>query len=188
MNFTTPTTNDDLYATARLIYQADKHFYNLFSDSADENIENILKMYEDDKTTFSKVKSIYVDDQMVGAILYYPAHEIRMRQMFSLPYLTRGKDFDNNILRDFSEGVPVIDSEGLYLSHLAIDSKYQGKGLCKISMDSLSSLAISDGQEKIILHVRRDNSSALRCYLSSGYVDEHKNSENTYIVLKKKLI
>jgi ribosomal protein S18 acetylase RimI-like enzyme len=187
MNISKPVTSDDLHMSAELIYQADQNFYDLFSNSSNESIENILKMYEDENTTFSQVRSVYIDDQIVGAILYYSASEIRMRQMFSLPYLAQGKSFDNNVFREFSEGVPIIDSQGLYLSHMAIDEKYQGKGLCKKSMNILSNLAISDEQEEIVLHVRSANLAALQCYKSSGFVNENKNSENVYIVLKKKL-
>ena len=188
MNILKPVTRGDLRMSAELIYQADHNFYDLFSNSSNESIENILKMYEDENTTFSQVRSIYIDDQLVGAILYYPASEIRMRQMFSLPYLAQGKSFDNNIFREFSEGVPIIDSQGLYLSHKVIDERYRGKGLCKESMNILSNLAIADEQEEIVLHVRSVNLAALQCYKSSGFVNENNNNENVYVVLTKKLI
>ena len=187
MNISKPVSRDDLHMCAELTYQADQNFYDLFSNSSNENIENILKMYENENTTFSQVRSIYVDDKMVGAIIYYPASEIRMRQMFSLPYLAAGKSFDNKVFREFSEGVPIIDSQGLYLSHIAIYERYQGKKLCIKSMNILSNLAISYEQEEVVLHVRRDNLAALQCYKSSGFVNEYKKSENTYVVLKKKL-
>ncbi len=187
MNIATPNTNNDLHAAAKLTYQSDKHFYNLFSNSEDENIKNILKMHEDDNTTFSKVKSVYVGNKMVGIILCYPASEIYMRQMFSLPYLAQGKEFDSDALREFGESVPTIKSDGLYLSNIAIDEEYQGKGLCKKFMNILFDLAIAEKKKEIVLYVRRDNLAAIKCYESSGFINKDEKRKYIYIALTKKL-
>ena len=187
MEILKPISKCDLNTAAKLIYQADKQYFDIFSDSEDKSVEKILKMYSDERTDFSKVKAIYFDKKMIGSMVYYSASERHMRQSFDVSYLKSGENIDGRALREFNENVPNFKSDGLYLSRIAIISEYQGKSFCKKSLNLLSSIALSKGYKEILLHVRGDNYAALKCYIHMGYKNINHTNHKLYKVFKKKL-
>ena len=187
MEFLEPKSQKDLRSAARLVYLADQYYFDICSNDKEEKIEKIFEMYSDDRTDFSRVKAIYRDDNMIGAIVYYPVVEQYLRQSFSLPYLTVGCDFSPSALKKFNEDAGNIDGEGLYLSRIAIDSKFRGMGMGKKALRLLFRTALAEGHEKLFLHVRFDNWVALKCYHELGFQHKNKRCKKKYKELEKDL-
>ena len=181
-------SKNDLLLAVDLIRNADNHYFNLFSNSKDEINDKLLDMHSDERTDFSQVKGIYVEKKIVGAIVFYPASEHYLRQSFSLSYLKMGSKFSERTLKRFNDGVSDFKSNGLYLSRIAISSDYQGQGYCKKTISLLSSLAILNSYNEVLLHVRDDNYPAIRCYTDVGFEPNVCSSLKVYKTFRKKLI
>lgn len=187
MKILKPISKHDLITAANLIYQADKQYYDFFSDSKNEIIEKILKMYSDDRTDFAKVKAIYFDNKMIGSMVYYSASERLMRQSFDMSYLKSRENIDVEALKKFNESVPSFSSDGLYLSRIAIVPEFQGRSFCKESLNRLCGIALSEGYNEILVHVRGDNFSALKCYTHVGFENINPQNKKLYKLYKKKI-
>jgi len=184
MNIIKPVSEHDLFSAAELVFIADKEYYSLFQNKS-EVIENIVKMYSDERTDFSVVKSIYIDNNMIGIIIYYPLSELKLRQMFSLQYLVKDDMFSYDVLKEFNEKVPVIKGDGIYLSRLAIKKEYQGMGLCEKILTNFEKTDTLMQYNKIVLHVHKSNIYAKKCYQSNGYDAQIVTEEFNYIAMKK---
>jgi ribosomal protein S18 acetylase RimI-like enzyme len=187
MEILKPISKNDLNFAANLIFQADKEYYDIFSDTKDQCIAKMKKMYLDERTDFSKVKAIYFDKNMIGSIVYYSASERFMRHSFDLPYLKSRENIDLDALKKFNKNVPNFSSDGLYLSRIAIAPEFQGRGFCQKSIDLLGDIALSEGYEEILMHVRGDNISAIKCYIKAGFININPKDIKSYKVYKKKL-
>ena len=89
---------------------------------------------------------------------------------FSLPWLDR-------IERKLASWIGIESSSSSrdlqpYLSNLAVDEAYRGKGLGRALVRCVEDIAASRwGYSKMYLHVAEDNPSALQLYKSEGYRD-----------------
>jgi len=184
MKIIAPANDVDLKVAAELVFVADKGYYRLFRNKA-KVIQCLVEMYSDTRTDFSAVKSVYVDGAMVGIMQYYPLGESKIRHMFGLQYLMKIDEFDYKAVERFDDNVPKIKGDGIYLARIAIIKKYQGRGLCSKILSSFERLDDFKSANKIVLHVKKDNTSAIRCYYLSGYNEVNCFKKTDYIVMKK---
>ena len=187
MEFLEPKSQKDLWSAAQLVYLADQYYFDIFSNDKEVIIRKIFETYPDDRTDFSRVKAIYCDNNLIGAIVYYPTAEQHLRQSFSLSYLTAGCDYSLRTLKKFNEEAGNVDGEGLYLSRIAINTKFRGRGIGKRALRLLFKIALAEGHKNLLLHVRFDNWIAIKCYSSLGFKNKNINCQKNYKQLEKNL-
>ena len=174
----------DKIESAKYIFEANKEFYNIFGRSEDASYVLLSEMISDERTEEYNSRSIFLSDEMIGAISFYDASEIYYRQIFSLGYL-KGPNVDSEVISNFSKGVPNIELNSLYLSRIAVSEIHRGKGYSTPILKYLESHAREANYENISLHVHSENQQAISVYKKYGFVISDDQSD--YFIMLKTL-
>ena len=170
----------NIHNEAHLIYSSDRDFYNIFNKTESEICKNIISMIRDERTEMHYIKSVFLDNKLVGIVNFYNSIDIQVRRLFGLNYLLSNSTVSNNDINDFSKNVPDIVENSMYLSRIGIIAKERSNGYSKEILKYYESASILQGHDMLSLHVHKNNKIALNVYKKFGF----SVSESNYSYLK----
>lgn len=168
-----PAQARDLPEAARLIYDANWKFYDLFSESKEAILDNVQRQMRETGTEVSNGRVLLQDGRLLGIHCYYGSEEIEGRQLASLRMLMDVAQPRSDAmvrLRAFRKEVEPIAERSLYLSRIAVAPESRGKGIGQIMLRDFEQIARQAGYSMASLHVMNGNQPAIRFYTTAGYV------------------
>jgi ribosomal protein S18 acetylase RimI-like enzyme len=168
---------EQLVATARLVYQALPQFYDLLQLDEKLLIRLLVFLLQAERSDLSDTAYALVcktpEKTVIGAYASFSAAEISTRQTFGL--LSTLEFLSDSVspekiaaIKQFSKGVSTaIPSESYYLSRFSVSEDYRGKGIAALLMSHF--LEQGQAYSTYSLHVNRHNQRAIRFYAKNRF-------------------
>lgn len=172
-------------AAADLIYVASPHFYDLVPLPKRELLLSIADQIAVPGTEF---ENTYVDNQsgslravvsVIDSTLLEKAKSAGLARLIRRIPANQRADFFRS-LSAYSSSVAPVGEAGTYISRVTVAKFARGQGIAAAIVKAVKSFA---PQQPILLHVRRDNSTAISLYRKLGFRQMSPN-EFAYTVWK----
>jgi ribosomal protein S18 acetylase RimI-like enzyme len=153
--------------TAKLVYMAMPYFYDLLPLSKDALLDAIVEDFNLSVSETSTGCVVVIEDNVVAIQCSYPSNEMKQRQAASMMGFMRKVTKANlasyqRDLANYTKQVSPVPNgiQGYYLSRFTVHSNFRGKGLA----DKVLELFMGFSSDLYLLHVSRDNHSAIKFY------------------------
>ena len=149
-----------------LIKKSAEQFYFLIPTEGDI-IDFISESINNPDSDLSDCKAIMDGEKVVGALSCYETQELQGRFLY---YMRRVVDRNFHAdLMNYFKSIPSINSEGFYLSRIAVLDEYRGSGTAAKILSIFESISKERDFTNAFLHVHVDNERAIKFYQKHGY-------------------
>lgn len=187
----TALSHGDTAAVVRLAMSSDAPF-NRALDAAGLSFANIESSLDaalrDTASDMHHLDLERVDNDVIGMVCACPTSQVAARRIATLRYLVStapDKSMLRSVLNTFSEGIPTVTGEGLYLSRIAVDTRESGKGIGARLMERFEARARDEAGSRAFLHVAIENAGALGFYAHLGY--EVVGTGSSHVLLSRNM-
>ena len=189
IEYRAPLLGEDLSGPASWIWMDHHDFYEIFWDSPPKAIAGIKELFNQPRSDLGQSLLAVRENELLGVMCCFPLVELHARSLASLRFLLANAvnpDEAQRKGRQFASQVPSLDGVGLYLARIAVAGTAQGMGVGSGFLHRLEERAMAGGQDRLCLHVRRDNAAARRFYEKHGF-SECTETDLAYLDMEKRL-
>jgi hypothetical protein len=171
-DWSSPRDRVHLEASAGLVYESFRDFYDAVSPSQDAIRDNLVRQLQDGNSELGHSLIITLEETLGGIYVYYPSEDVKARQLTSLRHLlnvaTPHPDMAYR-LRSFRTAVEAIPMPRyMYLARLGVKSEFRRLGVASMLSSAVEYDCRSRRYEYICGHISRDNSASMRMHLNRG--------------------
>jgi len=189
-NWNDPGDRVHLEASAGLVYESLREFYDLVSLSQDAIRENLVRQLEDGSSELGQSIILTLEETLGGIYVYYPSEELKARQLISLRYLVNVSDPRPDMvdrLRSFRTDVEAVPMPRyMYLSRFGVRNEFRRLGVGSMLSSAVEYDSKSRRYEFICGHISRDNTASMRMHLNRGLA-RISEEDHQFVAMAKRL-
>ena len=189
-DWTDPSDKACLEASADLVYESARDFYDSFSLSQDAIRENLVLQMQDGASALGYSIVAKLEGALAGIAVYYASEAVRTRELVSLRYLMQVRNPHPNMLERLRSLKSATESLTIpryaYLARIAVASTFRRFGVAGLLTAAMECDSKSEGIEYICSHVSRDNTATVRMHLARGFT-RVSDGDYRFVAMAKRL-
>lgn len=189
-NWNDPGDRVHLEASAGLVYESFREFYDAVSPSQEAIRENLARQLQDGNSELGHSIIVTLDETLGGISVYYPSEEVKTRQLTSLRYLVNVSaphpDMVGHLrsLRTDVEAIPM--GRFMYWARLGVPSEFRRLGVAGMLNSAMEYDCKSRRFEYICSHLSRDNTASMRMHIGRGFA-RISEGDHQFVAMAKRL-
>ena len=171
---------------SKLFYSASNEYKIFLNKLKIKKINFIKSILNKKNSELEQITAAYTKSNVIGLISGFPLKEFRSRKLSSL-LVIRGMNNSRNITDFIKKNLVKVSlkKNRFYLSRLAVNKKYEGKGIGNKLLNKFIKNIDKKNFTHISLHVEKKNLNAVRFYLHNKF--KIKKILNSLFYMEKKI-